>query len=165
VTAVRTHDRASQRVRRAGIALTGLLALLSVLVTRTSADDGATMPVNETWRTECGACHVPYPPRRLPARSWRGIMSSLDRHFGTDASMDPKASAEVATFLERHAGRDRGGPATLRITETPWFRREHREVPATAWRRPDVKSAANCAACHPGAERGQYDDDTVRLPR
>jgi hypothetical protein len=92
-------------------------------------------------------------------------MNGLDRHFGTDASLDPGVAAEVASFLERHAGRDRGGPATTRITETPWFRREHREVPAAVWSRPEVKSPANCAACHPAAERGDYDDDRVRVPR
>jgi mono/diheme cytochrome c family protein len=27
-----------------------------------------------------------------------------------------------------------------------------------------VKSAANCAACHTGAERGNFDDDNIRLP-
>jgi hypothetical protein len=92
-------------------------------------------------------------------------MSGLNQHFGTDASLDPQAAAEVAAFLERHAGRDRGGSATLRLTETRWFGREHRKVPAAVWRRPAVKSAANCGACHPAAERGDYDDDTVRVPQ
>lgn len=129
------------------------------------ASDRWPVPVNETWRTECGACHVPYPPGRLPARSWRAVMDGLSRHFGTDASLDPQAAAEVAGFLEQHAGRDPGGPTLLRVTETRWFLREHRKVSPEVWRKPPVGSPANCAACHPAAERGEYDDDTVRLPR
>ena len=147
------------------IGLVTLLWLLAAPGLPAAADARGPVPVNETWRAECGACHVAYPPKGLPARSWGAIMSGLDRHFGTDASLDPKAAAEVAAFLERHAGRDPGGPATLRLTETPWFRKKHRELAPTVWRRPDVKSAARCGACHPGAERGAYDDDTARRPR
>jgi diheme cytochrome c len=33
------------------------------------------------------------------------------------------------------------------------------------WARPAVKSPANCSACHPGADSGHYDDDTVTVPR
>jgi hypothetical protein len=155
----------SDRRRRAGrAALFGLLAALMVPVAA-AADDRGPAPSNETWATECSACHVAYPPRRLPARSWRAVMDGLARHFGTDASLDPQAVAEVAAFLERHAGRDRGEPLTLRLTETAWFRREHRKIEPAMWRRPEVRSPANCAACHPGAQRGAYDDDTVRLPR
>lgn len=144
----------------------GILAALAVASAAPGkADDRRPAPVNDTWKTECGACHVPYPPRLLPARSWRVVMGGLDRHFGTDASLDPQTAAEVAAFLDRHAGRDRGDPATMRVTETAWFRRKHREIPAAAWGRPAVKGPANCAACHPAAARGDYDEDAVRVPR
>jgi cytochrome c553 len=129
------------------------------------ADDRLAAPANSTWKTECGACHVAYPPQLLPARSWQAIMGGLDKHFGTDASLDPKAAAEVTSFLERYSGRDRGVTATNRITDTAWFRRKHREVPVGAWRHADVKSAANCGACHRAAERGNFDEHGVRLPR
>jgi hypothetical protein len=163
---MRDCERRPGGARRAGLAaLFWMLLTLAAPAPMTAADDLDRVPRNDTWSTECGACHVAYPPKRLPARSWRAVMDGLGRHFGTDASVDPKAAAEIAAFLERHAGRDRGGPLTIRLTETPWFRREHREVPAAIWRRPEVKTPANCAACHPGADRGSFDDDTVRLPR
>jgi hypothetical protein len=146
-----------------GAALAG--ALLAAPARPAAAAGIRPAPPNAAWRTECGACHVPYPPALLPARSWRELMAGLDRHFGTDASLDAAAAAEITAFLERNAGRDRGGPAGVRITETPWFRREHRKVPAATWSGSAVKSAANCAACHPAAERGEFDDDTVRVPR
>lgn len=142
-----------------------LAMLAAVLLAPAEADDGLPAAVNATWHTECGACHVPYPPKLLPARSWREVMGGLDRHFGTDASLDPTAAAGVAAFLEQHAGRDRGEPPTIRITETAWFRRKHRKVSPVVWRRAEVRSPANCAACHPAAGRGGYDEHAVRLPR
>ena len=120
------------------------------------------------WKAECGSCHVAYPPRLLPAPAWRRIMSGLERHFGADASLDPAAAAGITAFLVRGAGtgkRARSGGEVLRITETAWFRHEHDEVPVAAWTRPAVKSAANCAACHAGAEQGRFGEHDVRIPR
>jgi cytochrome c2 len=51
-----------------------------------------------------------------------------------------------------------------RITTTAWFRHEHDEVPARAWRT-GVKSAAQCQACHTGAAEGRYAESEIRLPR
>jgi cytochrome c553 len=143
------------------------------------ADGGenlAPSAANPKWKSECGACHVAYPPALLPERSWRKLMSGLERHFGDDASLDPASVKEITDFLARnsaeHSSRSakilRGiapADAPLRITETPWFQRKHDEIRADVWKRPKVGSAANCAACHTGAEKGDYDEDRVRIPR
>ena len=95
-------------------------------------------------------------------------MAGLDRHFGTDASVDARTAAEIGAFLEGNAGRGRkrgSDSGTLRISETPWFRRKHDEVAASTWKNARVKSAANCSACHGGAERGDFDEHAVRIPR
>ena len=150
-------------------AWTAMVTLISVQPAPPAAADGRlTVPRNDTWKTECSACHLAYPPQLLPARSWRAIMQGLDKHFGTDASLDPATARGVQAFLEQHAGRDRGGPeasAPMRITDTGWFRREHRKISTTTWAHPDVESRANCPACHRAAERGDFDEHTVRLPR
>ena len=147
--------------------LLALLATVGLLVaTRVAAAERRGLaPVNSTWKSECGACHLAYTPQLLPARSWRALISHLDKHFGTDASPDLAAAAEISAFLERHAGRDRGATTSLRITDTPWFQRKHRKISDAVWARQAIKSPANCSACHAGAERGDYDDDTVRIPQ
>jgi len=125
-------------------------------------------PVGDpAYRTECASCHIAYPPQLLPARSWRALMSGLDKHFGTDASLDPQSAAAITRFLETNAGRDRTGSSipVLRITATRWFAHEHDDVPARTWKLPQVKTASNCAACHTGAEHGDYSERNSRLPQ
>jgi hypothetical protein len=104
----------------------------------------------------------------LPAASWRRLMGGLDRHYGSDATIEPVSRQQIEAWLLRHAGGYRRGsdvpPPDDRITRAEWFVRKHRGVEAATWRLPSVKTAANCAACHPGADRGQYDDDHLRLP-
>jgi len=120
------------------------------------------------YRTECGSCHIAYPPALLPAASWQRLMGSLERHYGTDASLDPAAVQQLSAWLQIHAGSgQRVGPAPVpqdRITRTAWFERKHRALDDSVWRLPSVKSAANCAACHSDAEQGHFDDERLRLP-
>jgi len=125
---------------------------------------------NPKWASECGACHLAYPARFLPAESWREMMSGLDKHFGSDASMDAESAREITAFLEQNArrkptSRDASGKLPLRITETQWFRNEHDEVSSRVWKSPKVKSAANCSACHLQADLGDYSEHNVEIPR
>ena len=145
----------------------GLLASM-VLAHQAMAGGKLATPPNERWKAECGSCHIAYPPQLLPAQAWQRIMSGLDRHFGTDASLDAAAAAEIGLYLERYSGSERRAqtaPGSLRITETAWFRREHDEVPLASWKHPAVKSAANCAACHTSAEQGDFRERNIRIPR
>lgn len=141
-------------------------------------DDVMPRLTHAAWQEECASCHLAYPPSMLPRASWRRVMGSLEQHFGDNASLDPATQADILQFLEANAADAGGsrfgkrvmqrmnpGAAPLRITETAWFVRKHDEVPRTAWSRKSVGSAANCAACHRQAERGVFDDDTVRIPK
>ncbi len=124
---------------------------------------------NTAYQAECSACHVAYPPPLLSAASWRAVMDGLGKHFGSDASLDPATHAEILRYLEANAGRREtaaAGKPQLRITETRWFVHEHAgEMPRDVWKNPAVKSAANCAACHTAAEKGDFSERTLRLPK
>lgn len=122
------------------------------------------------YQQECGSCHVAYPPQMLSAVSWRAVMDGLNKHFGTDASLDAKAHAEIMQYLERHAGKrstpDAKGKPALRITETRGFVHEHtEELPRGIWQNPAIKTPANCQACHTAAEKGDYSERTLRMPK
>jgi hypothetical protein len=131
------------------------------------ADSSRYTANNPKWKSECGSCHVAYPPQLLPASSWRAIMSGLDKHFGSDASLDTQTLTEVGAFLEQNAGRKRAASAkpVLRITETSWFLREHDEVSRSVWSSQKVKSPSNCTACHRGADNGDFSEHNVRIPK
>ena len=120
------------------------------------------------YKQECAACHVAFPPGMLPADSWRRLLGNLPHHYGTDASLDTATANELAAWLAANAGtykRVREAPPEDRITRSAWFIRKHDEVPSAVWKRPAVKSAANCAACHTQADQGDFNEHTVRIPR
>ncbi|MEI7538909.1 MAG: hypothetical protein WCJ76_16955, partial [Comamonadaceae bacterium] len=52
----------------------------------------------------------------------------------------------------------------LRITETPYWVKKHRDITVADWQSPKVKSRSNCAACHLDAEAGTFEDAAMRLP-
>jgi hypothetical protein len=113
-----------------------------------------------------------FPAEFLPKRSWQRILDTLSDHFGENASLGPVQRKAVLDYLvgsaadSPNAGREgrkfgTSIPPTdtpLRITETSRWLREHREVRADKWKDPNVKSKANCLACHKGAEQGVYED-------
>jgi hypothetical protein len=112
----------------------------------------------------------------LPAESWRKVMAGLDKHFGSDASLTPQENQAITTFLVNNASmrtsmptstRARSAATPLRISETAWFLRKHdsHEIRPEVWKRASVKSPANCAACHPGAAKGDFEEDRIRIPR
>lgn len=124
---------------------------------------------NPTYVQECTSCHVAC-ACAATARAGPGGPSwaAFDRHFGTDASVEPAQRAQILAFLTANAGgRDTSanGKPLLRISETPWFLKEHRkEIAAGSVRRDDVKSIANCGACHRQAEQFDYAKASLQVP-
>ncbi len=120
-------------------------------------------------RGYCGSCHMAYQPSMLPAASWRLIMTSLNEHFDEKVTLKPDMLKHITDYHVIHAGdNDVAGRAgqialaglrpdakPLRITDTPYFKREHNFLENRIlgdW----VGSAANCPACHLGAWVGDY---------
>lgn len=135
--------------------------LLAASSAPTLAGDHRYGPFPADYVEECASCHVAYPPQLLTAPGWQRVMAQLDRHYGVDASLDPKRRATIADYLQNAASRkDKHAPteATARMTNTTWFIREH-------WPTPPAKTPfANCAACHTAADKGDYSERTLKLP-
>ena len=149
-----------------------LLAATLLLVALSAQADNYSVPKSAAFEEECTSCHMAYPPQMLHADSWRAMMGDLSKHFGTDASLDEKRRAAITDFLVANAGgrktgttRDAGGKPLLRITETAYFKKEHREIAAATFKRASIKSPANCTACHRQAAAGDYNEHSVTIPK
>jgi mono/diheme cytochrome c family protein len=173
------HVRITHRHRALAAGIGTAVLLAGANAARANDHESRRVALLPKYQQECVSCHIAFPPAMLPAASWQRLMGSLERHFGTDASLDAASTKEIAAWLTAHAAggpsrddddrrrarRDATAVAEDRITRSAWFASEHREVPADAWKRPAVKSAANCAACHGRADQGVFDEDDVRIPR
>ena len=162
------NNATKRRVFDTTVWTSAVLMTFVLLMHDAAADSRLPQVTNVKWQAECGSCHIAYPPQLLPASSWRRVMSELDKHFGADASLDAASAAGIGAFLESNAARGKRAAVaagTVRITEAPWFRREHREVEAPVWTGAAVKTPANCGACHTTAERGDFSERGIRIPR
>lgn len=136
-------------------------------------------PVNNAkWKAECAGCHMLYHPALLPERSWKKMMSGLDSHFGENAALDTPTRAEIEQFLVTNSADKADNrrsrrivqsigttAAPLRISETHYFLSKHDEISPATFKRKSVGSAANCMACHRGAEQGDFSESQVKVPR
>ena len=119
------------------------------------------------FKAECGTCHLPFPPALLTGADWRRVMAGLDKHYGSDASLDQPTRKKIEDFLVANGGAERrlaGAGDPPRLTATNWFRREHDEVQTAIWRDARIKSAANCGACHTRADQGSFREREIMLP-
>ena len=151
---------------------------LGSLKTPNVAFVGPKLADNAQWRDECGSCHLAFHPSLLPGRSWARLMNEQQQHFGADLALDAPTTAALLSFMsDNSADQRKTEPATkidlslkadatpLRITETPYWVKKHRDIAAADWLSPQVKSKTNCAACHQDAEAGTFEDAAMRLPK
>lgn len=124
---------------------------------------------------ECGSCHMAYPPGLMPPQSWQKVMSGLEDHFGENAELDTPTEKMLTQFLLKSSApregvyrrmfRNLNQAAPLRITQMPYFRRIHNEIPARLIQGNEkVRSLSQCDSCHRDAKRGRFDEGRVAIP-
>jgi hypothetical protein len=132
-----------------------ILLILSVVCQVALAEDvWQPREASPVWQSECGSCHMAFPPALLSGGDWHLLMQGLDKHYGVDASLDTKSREQISAFLERNAGSGwRYSADSQRITETSWFVNKHKGS-IRLLIKGRVKSLADCTACHKGNETG-----------
>jgi cytochrome c5 len=160
----------SRSIFAAGAAMVAAVLLAGPL----RADDGLQIPpvTDAVVKKECGACHMVYPPGLLPARSWSAMMKGLGDHFGDNAELDAALAKQIEDYLVANAAdKNRStsrmlrnvsaGAAPQRISELPWFVREHENeiLSPAALAKKKAKFKGDCKACHERAEQGFFEED------
>jgi nitrate/TMAO reductase-like tetraheme cytochrome c subunit len=131
-----------------------------------SADDFK-IPENQKLKEECGSCHVVFPPQLMTADNWMQLMKGLDKHFGGSAAIDPADNQSILAVLQSNAGTSWKGMSSesgIRVIDTAWFTRKHRKIPNKLWFDDAVKSPSNCIACHVKADKGDWSEQSTRVP-
>lgn len=133
---------------------------------------------NDVWEAECAtSCHNGFNPTLLPADSWRRVMAGLDDHFGDKIELDAETENEILDYLisasaERSATEASkkllhsigAGAPPLRITEIPYWKKKHSGIAQKVYARKSVVSQSNCIACHPGSDKGSFEDRDISIP-
>lgn len=127
---------------------------------------------------ECGSCHITYPPFLLPKNSWALMMKDLENHFGDDASIDEELNISILSFLEKNSSENSSHQAavyilkslkennsTIAITKTPYWQKRHEKIDKDIFLSKDVKSKANCSACHQDIEFGLLENSLIKIPK
>lgn len=129
---------------------------------------------NELFVSECGSCHTLYPPHSLPKHSWISMMNDLQNHFGDDASLGEEEHQNILDFLVQNSAETStqemsfkisnsiGNNDIIAITQTSFWKNEHKDIPKEVFEHQEVKSKANCKVCHSDIEKGLIEDDKIK---
>jgi hypothetical protein len=132
---------------------------------------------NETYAEKCGACHFAYQPGLLPSGSWAKILSNLKDHFGEAVDIDTESKDVITKYTLANSAEISGakrarkimkslkGQTPSRITELPYIRHKHQDIPPEVFARKSVGSLSNCLACHKTADQGIYEDHDAVVPK
>ena len=155
------------------------LLLVGSLVAESSRSGRDVAPVRESfYKAECASCHFAYQPGLLPSKSWQKLMGNLNNHFGTDASLEAADNQKILKYLvdnsaEKFTQYKRSkkindsiarDETPIAITKTRYFIQKHREIAPKFIEQKEVKSLANCMACHTTADKGSYSERDIFIP-
>lgn len=163
---------------RAGLALAlGIVAAGAGGVAALAALPGRGVPPptrDATFDLQCGACHLAFPPSVAPSATWNAILADLQHHFGADATLSGEQIADIRIWLDAnsaehwdtlasHLLRAPAAGGSLRITDTPGWRRLHRDIPSAVFG-PKRLRRSDCASCHADAADGRFAPQDIAIP-
>jgi cytochrome b len=131
--------------------------------------------LDPAYAEQCGSCHLAFPPSLARAATWNAILDHMDKHFGEDSGLDAATIAPLRAYLDANAAghwdtlpAHRLGPpdpgGSLRITDSPGWRRIHRAIAAARFTAAPVYRRSNCAACHADAATGRFAPQDIAVP-
>ncbi len=133
---------------------------------------------DELYIKECASCHFAYQPGLLPEKSWVKLMKDLQNHFGTDASLEPEDNQKILKYLVKNSAEKstnykrskkinksiQSNETPIAVTETRYFINKHKDIRKDLITQKEVRSLANCIACHTTADKGVYGERDIDIP-
>lgn len=105
------------------------------------------------------------------------MMKGLDNQFGDDASLDKVTNLSILAFLTKNSAENSTHKSSLKIlkslkdnnsaiaiTKTPYWRKKHDDIEKSVFESDEVKSRANCKACHQDIQNGLIEHDLIKVP-
>ncbi|WP_267285197.1 cytochrome C [Halarcobacter ebronensis] len=101
-------------------------------------------------------------------------MSDLKNHFGDDASLKEEDRENILYFLLENSAENSTKEISVKvlnsienkdiiaITQTPFWKNEHKNIKKEVFEHPQIKSKANCKACHSDIEKGLIEDEKIK---
>ena len=129
---------------------------------------------NELFVKECGSCHTLYPPHLLPKKSWELLMADLENHFGDDASISQDLNENILAFLVNNSAETSTMKSSfnflnsiknqdiITMTKTTYWEKTHKDISKEIFNNKEVKSKANCKACHSDIEKGLIEKENIK---
>ena len=133
---------------------------------------------NQLYIKECGSCHFPYQPGLLPANAWNKMMTNLENHFNSDASLNEADLQTLTKYLNdnsaeknmRYKRSNRIVSSLAKnqipdsISTTPYMIKKHKDIKKDLITQNEVKGLFNCMACHKTADKGIYGERDINIP-
>jgi hypothetical protein len=133
---------------------------------------------NQLYIKECGSCHFPYQAGLLPANAWNKMMTNLENHFNSDASLNEADLQTLTKYLNDNSAeknmqykRSNRIVSSLAknqipdsISTTPYMIKKHEDIRKDLITQNEVKGLFNCIACHKTADKGIYGERDINIP-
>ena len=133
---------------------------------------------NQLYIKECGSCHFPYQPGLLPSNAWNKMMTNLENHFNSDASLNEADLQTLTKYLNDNSAeknmqykRSNKIVSSLAknqipdsISTTPYMIKKHEDIRKDLITQNEVKGLFNCIACHKTADKGIYGERDINIP-
>ena len=133
---------------------------------------------NDLYIKECGSCHFPYQPGLLPSNAWNKMMTNLENHFNSDASLNEADLQTLTKYLNDNSAeknmqykRSNKIVSSLAknqipdsISTTPYMIKKHEDIKKNLISQNEVKGLFNCIACHKTADKGIYGERDINIP-
>lgn len=129
--------------------------------------------IPEVWKSECGECHMAFPPSLLPSRSWDYLLKNADNHFGEVLTFKNETLEALRKTFANHSAEEewtesahkinrslKKDQVPLRISDTPYWFKKHAEIKPETWNNLDT-AKARCEKCHSDAYEGIFDDSAI----